>query len=156
MADFYFCRWPKTFSSPLTILFCWCLSFPSAKQRGYNYALTMLGQLTINEDNLLEDTAEHNLEDQIKYKKEKETKIIELLFLPITARAIIQERFRHVFILHLNRVPGKQISSTCSGSRTDVFWEADSSWKWSPIYTVKEGKSDFNGGWHWRVEFLLT
>lgn len=31
----------------------------------------MLGQLIINEDNLLEDTAEHDLEDQSKHKKEK-------------------------------------------------------------------------------------
>lgn len=98
------------------------MSFPSVKQRGYNYALTMLSQLIINEDNLLEDTAEHDLEDQSKHKKEKKnTKIIEVLFLPITARAIIQGRFRHVFILHLSRVPGKEISSTCSGSRTGFF-----------------------------------
>lgn len=54
-------------------------------------------------------------------RKKKNTKIIELLFLPITARAIIQGRFRHVFILHLSRVPGKEISSTCSGSRTGFF-----------------------------------
>lgn len=54
-------------------------------------------------------------------RKKKNTKIIELLFLPITARAIIQGRFRHVFILHLSRVPGKEISSTCSGSQTGFF-----------------------------------
>lgn len=48
----------------------------------------MFGQFAINEDPLLENTADE------KVQEEKDTKIIELLCSPTTGKAVIQEKIQ--------------------------------------------------------------